>query len=239
MPEKTVTIHYDDNGNVDIAKFADDEHLSRVKQLVDGLRGSNEELKTKAAKVADVEKLGTPDQIATWKQEAEQAAALRDRIAELEGKATMTDEEKRQLDELKARAEAFGDLDPEKAKAAIEFQERTTREQQLAEAFEAAGLNPKAALRLDGIRSLETRIEASEQDGKTVRTPQVKVNDEWKPLEQHVESEYSDFLPVLKPTTDAGAGKPAGTAPVDPARGRAPKGEAGSLADAINQHYSS
>lgn len=239
MPEKQVTILVNDDGTIDLQKFADDPDLAKVKQLVDGLRGSVDELKTKAAKVADVEKLGTPDQIATWKQEAEQAAALRDQIAELEGKNTMTDEEKRQLQEAQEKLEKYGDLDPEKAKEALDFQTKTLQERQLSEAFEIAGLSPKAALRLDGVRSLETRVQTEQVDGKPVKKAQVKVGDEWQPLEQHVESEYSDFLPVLKPTADAGAGKPAGTAPVDPARARAPKGEAGSLADAINQHYSS
>lgn len=237
MPEKTVTIFVNDDGTIDLQKFADDSDLSKVKQLVDGLRGSNEELKATAAKARELEKLGaTPEQVATWKKDAEQAQALRDQIAQLEGKASMTDDEKRKLEELQSKVEAFGDLDPEKAKAALDFQARTVKEQQLAEAFEAAGLNPKAALRLDGIRSLDTRVQSEQKDGKTVKTAQVKVGDEWRPLTAHVESEYSDFLPVLKPSDDK---KQAGPAPIDGVRPRAGKGgDAESLAGAIQQHYS-
>lgn len=234
MPEKQVTIHYSDDGTVDLTKFADDPHLSKVKQLVDGLRGSVDDLKTKAAKVSEVEKLGTPDEIATWKKLAEEAPALRDRITELEGKTGMTKEEKQELEKLREDAkklEKFGDLDPEAARKAIEFQQRTEKERQLTEAFEAAGLNGKAALRLDGIQSLETRVQTEQKDGKTVKIAQVKVGDAWQPLDQHVASEYADFLPVLKPQD----GKPSGNAPINGVRPAAPKGEPGSLREAIEQ----
>lgn len=235
MPEKQVTIHYSDDGTVDIAKFADDPHLSRVKQLVDGLRGSVDDLKTKAARISDVEKLGTPEQIATWKKAAEEELpALRDQIAGLEGKVGMTDEEKQELENLRQRAkdlEKFDGLDPDAARKAIEFQQRTEKERELSKAFKIAGMNPEAALRLEGVRSLETRVQTEQRDGKPVEVAQVKVGEEWRPLNQHVESEYSDFLGVLKP--DA---KPNGKTPVDGVRGSGnPKGQPSTLREAISQ----
>lgn len=234
MPEeKTVTIRITDEGHVDLEQFAQDEHLSKVKQLVDGLRGNVEELKPKAAKANEYEKLGTPDQLAEYKKHSEEAQALRDRVTELEGKATMTDEERKELETLRATKEKLGDLDPDEARQAVEFKHRTEKEQALAEAFEAAGLNPKAALRLDGVRNLETRVQTEQKDGKPVKTPQVKVGDEWQPLADHVESEYKDFLPVLKPQDDT----PKGTNPVDSPRPKGGKGEPATLADAIRQHY--
>lgn len=232
MPEeKQVTITITDEGHVDLEQFAHDTHLSQVKQLVDGLRGSVEELKPQAAKASELEKLGTPDQIADWKKRSEEAQALRDRISELEEGATMTDEEKKELEQLREKAQKLGDLDPDEARQAVEFKQRTEKEQQLAEAFEAAGLNPKAALRLDGVRNLETRVQTEQKDGKSVKVPQVKVGDEWQPLNDHVEAEYSDFLPVLKPQDDA----PKGTSPVDSPRPREGKGEPQTLSDAVHQ----
>jgi len=199
MPiEKHVTITVNDDGTIDLQKFADDPDLTKVKQLVDGLRGSVDESKTKAAKAAAYEKLGTPEDIATWKQDAEQAQALRDRVTELEGKTTMTDQERQELEQLREKSKQYEGLDPEKAREALDFQTRTLQERELATAFETAGFNPRAALRLDGIRSLETRVQTEQHDGKAVKTAQVKVGDEWIPLQQHVESEFSDFLPVLK-----------------------------------------
>ena len=220
MPEIDVTITVNDDGTVDLNKFADNEHLAKVKAVIDGLRSENAGQRTRAKELeAQVAELDT----------------LKAQVDDLEGKATMTEEEKKQLQELQAKVEKFGDLDPDKAREALDFQTRTLQERQLAEAFEVAGLNAKAALKLDGVRNLETRVQSETVDGKPVKTAQVKVGDDWKPLSEHVESEYSDFLPVLKPTTDEG--KPTGTNPVPPVRGRPGKGEPKSLADAINQHY--
>lgn len=200
MPtEKNVTITVNDDGTIDLQRFAGDPDLAKVKQLVDGLRGSVEELKPKAARVAEIEKLGSPEDIATWKRDAEQAQALRDRVQELEGKTTMTSQERQELEQLRETAKKYEGLDPEKAREALDFQTRTLQERELAAAFETAGFNARAALRLDGIRSLETRVQTEQHDGKPVKVAQVKVGDEWIPLQQHVESEFSDFLPVLKP----------------------------------------
>lgn len=244
MPEHQVTIHTDDNGNVQIEKFAGDPHLTKVKQLVDGLRGNVEELKPKAARASEYEKLGTPDEIATLRKRAEEADALKKRISELEETANMTEEEKKELETLRKKAEkadAFGDLDPEAAKEALEFKARTEKEVALSEAFEAAGLKPKAALQLDGVRNLETRVQTETVDGKPKKIAQVKDGDSWQSLDEYMAGKYSDHMPVLKSAEDAGksGGKGAGTAPLDSARGRpAAGGEPKNLADAIEQHYS-
>lgn len=239
MPEKQVTIHYSDDGTVDIARFADDEHLGKVKQLVDGLRGSVDDQKTKLSKLSEVAKLGTPEEIAAWKKRADEYDALSQKITELEGKASMTEAEKQELEQLRQKAEKaekFGDLDPEAARKAIEFQQRTEKERELEKAFEAAGYNPKAALKLEGIRNFETRVQTEQKDGKAVKVAQVKVGEEWRPLSDHVESEYSDFVGVLKPSEDKGKG---GRSPVDPVRGNGhAKGEPASLSEAINQELS-
>lgn len=239
MPEKQVTIHYGEDGTVDIAKFTEDEHLSKVKQLVDGLRGSVDDQKVKIGKYAE---LGTPEELATVKRQAEEAAALRDRITELEGKTRMTDEERREFDQLKTKAEQFGDLDPEAARKAIDYQQRREREDALSTAFEAAGLNGKAALRLEGIRDLETRVDTETVDGKPVKSAKVKVGEEWKPLDEHVQAEYADFVPVLKPSGDQGdkgKGNGGGSTPVDGVRGTGtPKSEPEDLGSAIEQFYS-
>lgn len=55
MPtEKNVTITVNDDGTIDLQKFAGYPDLAKVKQLVDGLRGSVEELKPKAARVTEI-----------------------------------------------------------------------------------------------------------------------------------------------------------------------------------------
>jgi hypothetical protein len=180
MPDVEVTLTVNDDGTIDIKKFAENEHLAKVKGVIDGLRRESAGYRTRLSdlepQVGRVEELEA--QVANWS-----------------GKVAMTPEEKQAYDDAKAQLEKFKDLDPDDARAAITY--RTTAEQTkgLRDAFKAAGYNPDVALGLDGVRSLETRVEQVE--GKP--QAQVKQGDTWRALDDGFLSErYSPFMSILK-----------------------------------------
>lgn len=218
MPrDEQVTITVNDDGTIDIGKFKDDANLSKIKGVIDGLRSENAGHRTK---------------IKELEPQVGKLADLEAQVAEWSGKVAMTPEEKAAFDKAVKDLEAFGDLEPEKAKEALAYQGRRTKQDAITQAFEAAGLNAKAALNLQGVTDLETRVQTEEKDGKAVKVAQVKVGDEWKPLDKHVEAEYSDFMPVLKPSE-----KKTGSSPIDSVRPGSNKAKPSSLEGAITEHY--
>jgi hypothetical protein len=225
MPKETIEIFVNEDSSIDWTQSAEHPALKKVRGQLDGYAGNVKQLQTIAEKAKAYEQLGSLETLTTWRQEAEAAKQLKDRVTELEGLTKMTDAEKQELEQLRGMRQKLGDVSPDDALAAIQFRQQTERDKSISEAFKVAGYDPEVALSLDGVRSLETRVETFE--GKPV--PQVKVGDKWQELKPLVEAKYSRFLSVL-------TGKPqdiGGPSNV----GNPPKEGPKTLQEAVTQHY--
>lgn len=204
MPEEiNVTVTKKDDGTFDIASWTAEHPLSPIKQLIDGLNGNVTQLKAKTTDLAAYQNLGSIDEIKGFKDTASKAQAALDQAKDLEGKI-MTDEQKSQFDELTKLKEQFGDITPEQAQAALKFQKETQQTKAVTEAFKAAGFDAEAALLLDGVKALETKLEPVKvKDAKGNETTEnqalVKVGDAWQPLKGYVETNYSKALTLITP----------------------------------------
>lgn len=214
MPEETVTLHLLEDGTPDYEKLAGHPALVHIKNTLDGLRGSVKQYKEQLAALEAYRQLGSVEELTSLKSQVQQLTAREaelktalDRIAELEGASKMTEAEKKELEALKAQVEGYAKLGkPEELEAALKDAEygRSRRlEDRLAKAAEDAGLNPKAFLRLEGVKGLELEYQEVEvqEGGKAVKKalPHVKVDGKLEPLSAFVERTHAEFLPVLRP----------------------------------------
>jgi len=198
MPKETVEIFVNEDSSIDWAQSAEHPALKKVKGTLDGYAGNVKQLQTIAEEAKAYKQLGSLETLTTWRQDAEAAKQLKDRVTELEGLTKMTDAEKQELEQLRGIKQKLGDVSPDDALAALQYKQQAERDKTISEAFKVAGYDPEIALSLDGVRSLETRVETLE--GKAV--PQVKINDKWQELKTFVDSKYPRFTSVL-------TGKPA------------------------------
>jgi hypothetical protein len=198
MPEETINIFVTEDGSIDWSQSAEHPALKKIRGQLDGYAGNVKQLSAIAEEAKAYKQLGSLETLTTWKTEAEAAKQLKDRVTELEGLTKMTDAEKQELEQLRGIKQKLGDVSPDDALAALQYKQQAERDKSISEAFKIAGYDPEIALSLDGVRSLETRVETLE--GKAV--PQVKINDKWQELKPLVETKFSKFLSVL-------TGKPA------------------------------
>lgn len=188
MPEKTVTINVNDDGTVDLAQFANDPDLKKVKGIIDGLRSEAAQGRTKTADI-------------TAKLEQAQA-----RITSLEGTSNLTEAERGELKTLREFREAAGVQttdDLKRLRDDASFGQTRRADDKVTDLARVLGADAGALKGLSGIRDLETKVEREKvivNDQETVReTPMVKVDGTWEPLRGYVEREYSAFKPVLWP----------------------------------------
>lgn len=188
MPEKTVTINVKDDGTIDLAAFANDPDLNKVKAVIDGLRNEAAGNRTKTDEL-------------TRKLETAQA-----RITSLEGSSNLTEAERTELRNLREFRDAAGVQsadDLKKLREDATFGQRRRADDKVDDLARVLGADGKAMKGLSGIRDLETKVEREKvivNDAETVReTPMVKVNGTWEPLKGYLEREYSAFKPVLWP----------------------------------------
>ncbi|EYB68920.1 hypothetical protein DEIPH_ctg013orf0024 [Deinococcus phoenicis] len=192
MPEqKQVTITVNDDGTVDLAAFASDPDLKKVKGVIDGLRTESAGHRTKTGEL-------------TAKLEAAQA-----RISTLEGSSNLTDAERGELKTLREFREAAGVTsadDLKRLREDAQFGQSRRVDDRLGDLARVLGADAGALKKLSGIRDLETKVEREKvivNDAETTReTPMVKVNGVWEPLKGYVEREYAPFKAVLWPEGD-------------------------------------
>lgn len=188
MPEKTVTIFVNDDGTVDLSRFASDPDLNKVKGVIDGLRGEAATNRKTATDTA---------------AKLEQAQA---RITALEGSSNLTEAERTELRTLREFREASGVTSADDLKRLREdatFGQTRRADDRLGDLARSLGADAGALKQLSGIRDLETKVEREKvivNDAETTReTPMVKVNGVWEPLRGYVEREYAPFKSVLWP----------------------------------------
>ncbi|MCP2015628.1 hypothetical protein L1280_002796 [Deinococcus sp. HSC-46F16] len=188
MPEKTVTIFVNDDGTVDLSRFASDPDLNKVKGVIDGLRGEAATNRKTATETA---------------AKLEQAQA---RITALEGSSNLTEAERTELRTLREFREAAGVTSADDLKRLREdatFGQSRRVDDRLGDLARSLGADAAALKQLSGIRDLETKVEREKvivNDAETTReTPMVKVNGVWEPLRGYVEREYAPFKSVLWP----------------------------------------
>lgn len=186
MPtEEQVTIHINDDGLPNLDKFVDHPALSKTKQLIDALRGSNAQLKERAAKFDGVDL----DELQT---KATKVDKLTKQLDDIKEKAKMTDEERKELETLRQYAE-LGDLDEVKAKLEQypELSQRVQENERREAVGKASGdkYNSKALSEILKLRNAE--LESVKEGDETVW--KVKQGEDSVPLSDFVTSVESDL----------------------------------------------
>lgn len=203
MPDIDVPLLSD--GRPDLEKFTGNPALVQIKNLIDGLRGSVSEANSRRdeaqTQLATYSKLGTPEQITSWKTAAVDGSAIQ---TELEGYRALG-----KVDELKGKLEEA----TKNAETLTGFR----RAEIASKAATLSGYNAERLSELVRLKGLDLEVKEGiiEKDGKPEKgqIPHVKKSEtESVPLSDYVKSDLSSFADWLadttaKPTTPTGGTK--------------------------------
>ena len=197
MPKVQVEVEVNEDGTVDIAQWGGEHQLAPVKKLIDGLRKENADHR---------KKVETSEQERT--RTAQERDELQTRIKDLEGKANMTDQERKEYEAAQKRLEKLGikgDEDVDRVLGEAQYGSTRKRQDALTEAAKLSGFKPETFLKLAGIEAADISIvdEKVKENGKETvqRKAVVKVGNDTLDLKAWVEKEHADFLPVLSAST--------------------------------------